>query len=121
MSLDAFVRCSCIRDGKVKRHPLPERFMWDESSSPSLSGDPSEDEWEAHEEGYLISEPLGNITRVQRVREFLRQLQGDPGPKFPILRKKVVHDGTHTGEWLPAKESPALRREGASCSVPATF
>ena len=43
--------------------------------------------------------------------EFLRGLQGDPGPKFPILLKKVVYDGTHTGDWLPVKESPALLRE----------
>jgi len=35
-------------------------------------------------------------------------LQGNPGPKFPILLKKVVYDGTHTGDWLPVKESPAL-------------
>ena len=54
---------------------------------------------------------LGNITRVQHVREFLRGLQGDPGPKFPILLKKVVYDGTHTGDWIPVKESPALLRE----------
>jgi hypothetical protein len=45
------------------------------------------------------------------MREFLRGLQGDPGPKFPILLKKVVYDGTHTGDWLSVKESPALLRE----------
>ena len=33
-----------------------------------------------------------NITRVQHVREFLRGLQGDPGPKFPVLLKRVVYD-----------------------------
>jgi hypothetical protein len=93
--------------------------MWDEAGSPPLSGDPTEDEWEAHDrwvqescehEGHVISEPLGNITRIQHVREFLRGLQGDPGPKFPILLKKVVYDGTHTGDWLPLKQSPALLR-----------
>ena len=94
--------------------------MWDESGAPSLSGDPSEDEWEAldrwvqescEHEGYLVFEFLGNITRVQNVREFLRGLQGNPGPKFPILLKKVVYDGTHTGDWIPVKQSPALLRE----------
>ena len=57
----------------------------------------------ASTKGYLISEPLGNITRVQHVRDFLRGLQGDPGPKFPILLKKVVYDGTHTGDFIPVK------------------
>jgi hypothetical protein len=120
MSLDGFLRCTCIRDGRAKPHPFPERFMGDEAGLPSLSGDPSEDEWETHDrwlqescehEGYLVSEALGNSMRVQHLREFLRGLQGEPGPKFPILPKKVVDDGTHTGDWLPVKQSPALFRE----------
>jgi hypothetical protein len=121
MSLDAYVRCTCIRDGLVKKpHPLPDRFMWDESNAPSLSGDPTEEEWDAHDhwlqescehEGFLVSEFLGNITRVKNVREFLKGLQGDPGPKFPILLKRVAYDGTHTGDWIPIKQSPALLRE----------
>jgi hypothetical protein len=121
MSLDGYVRCSCVRDGKAKKpHPFPDRLAWDESNSPYLTGDPDEDEWEAHEkwiqdacehEGYLASEFLGNITRIQNVREFLRGLQGKPGPRFPILLKKVVYDGTHTGDWLPAKQTPALLKE----------
>ena len=120
MSLDASVRCTCIRDGRAKPHPLPDRFMWDESGAPSLSGDPTEEEWELHDqwiqkscehEGFLISEFLGNITRAQHVREFLRGLQGKPGPTFPILLKQVVYDGTHTGDWIPVKDTPALLRE----------
>jgi hypothetical protein len=119
MSLDAYVRCTCIRDGKVKPHPFPDCFTWDESGAPSLSGDPTEEEWEAHDqwrqqscehEGCLVSEPLGNITPVPHGREFLRGLQGNPGPKFPLLLKKFVY-GTHTGNLLPLEHSPALRRE----------
>jgi len=120
MSLDAFVRCTCIRDGKAKPHPFPDRLTFDESGEPSLTGDPSEDEWEAHDrwlgescehEGFLVSEALGNITRVGNLRSFLRALQGDPGPKFSILLKKVLYDGTHTGDWIPINESPALLKE----------
>ncbi|MGC2450947.1 MAG: hypothetical protein WA477_25100 [Candidatus Sulfotelmatobacter sp.] len=121
MSLDGYVRCSCIRDGKVKKpHPLPDRLMWDDSNAPYLNGDPTDDEWEAHDEwvrkscehqGFLASEFLGNITRVKNVREFLKGLQGKPGPMFPILLKKVVYNGTHTGDWLPAKQTPALLKE----------
>jgi len=120
MSLDAYVRCNCVRDGKAKPHPLPSRFTWDESNSPSLTGDPTEEEWDLHQrwleescvhEGYLASEFLGNITRAKNVRQFLKGLQGEPGPKFPILLKKVVYDGTHTGDWIPAAETPALLKE----------
>ena len=43
MSLDAYVRCTCIRDGKARKpHPLPDRFTWDESNAPSLTGDPDD-------------------------------------------------------------------------------
>ena len=120
MSLDGYVRCNCIREGKAKPHPLPDRLTWDQSSAPSLTGDPTEEEWEAHEEwvqnscehqGFLASEFLGNITRVKNVRDFVKGLQGNPGPKFPILLKHVVYDGTHTGDWLPAKQTPALMKE----------
>ena len=62
-------------------------------------------------ESFLVSEALGNITRVQHAREFLRGLQGDPGPKFPILLKQVVYDGTHTGDWIPVKQTATLLRE----------
>ncbi len=121
MSLDAYVRCTCIREGKAKKpHPFPERLVWDEASAPSLSGEPDDDDWEAHDrwvqescehEGFLASEFLGNIVRAKNVRDFLKGLQGDPGPKFPILLKRVVYDGTHTGDWIPARQTRALLKE----------
>jgi hypothetical protein len=73
MSLDGFVGCTCIRDGKAKPHPFPDRPIFDESGEPTLTGDPSEQEWEAHDqwrgescehEGYVLSLFLGNITPV---------------------------------------------------------
>ena len=120
MSLDGFVRCTCIRDGKAKPHPFPDLLAFDESGDPMLKGDPSEEQWEAHDEwvneacehgGFILSLFLGNITRVKNLRSFLRALQGKPGPRFPLLLEKVLYDGTHTGDWIPAKESPALLNE----------
>jgi hypothetical protein len=120
MSLDGFVRCTCIRDGRAKPHPFPDRLTFDESGDPMLTGDPSEEEWEAHDQwladscehaGFLLSMFLGNITRVKNLRSFLRALQGSPGPRFPILLEKVLYDGTHTGDHIPIKLSPALLKE----------
>jgi hypothetical protein len=120
MSLDAFVRCTCIRDGKAKPHPFPDRLTFDEAGDPTLSGEPSDDEWDAHDhwlaescehEGYLLSMFLGNITRVGNLRSFLRGLQGSPGPKFPILLGKVLYDGTHTGDWISSKDAAKLLKE----------
>ena len=120
MSLDAFVRCTCIREGKAKPHPLPARLIFDESGEPTLTGDPSEEEWEAHDqwmgescehEGCLLSVFLDNITKVGNLRSFLRGLQGSPGPRFPILLEKVLYDGTHTGDWISSKEAAKLLKE----------
>jgi hypothetical protein len=120
MALDAFVRCTCIRDGKAKPHPLPDRLTFDEAGEPTLTGDPSDDDWEAHDqwladscehEGYLLSMFLGNITRVGNLRSFLRHLQGTPGPRFPMLLTKVLYDGTHTGDWISSEHSKKLLKE----------
>lgn len=120
MALDGFVRCTCIRDGKAKAHPFPDRVAFDESGEPMLTGDPSEVEWEAHDrwlaescehEGFILSLFLGNVTRIKNLRSFLRALQGSPGPRFRLLLEKVLYDGTHTGDWIPAKQTPALLKE----------
>ncbi len=120
MSLDGFVRCTCIRAGKAKPHPFPDRLTFDEVGEPTLSGEPSEEEWEAHDQwlgeccehqGCLLAMFLGNITRVGNLRSFLRGLQGTPGPKFPILLEKVLYDGTHTGDWIPSKDTKKLLKE----------
>jgi hypothetical protein len=120
MALDAFVRCTCIRDGKAKPHPLPDRLTFDEAGEPTLTGDPSDDDWEAHDqwladscehEGYLLSMFLGNITRVGNLRSFLRHLQGKPGPRFPMLLTKVLYDGTHTGDWISTEHAEKLLKE----------
>ncbi|MGA8438322.1 MAG: hypothetical protein WB762_19430 [Candidatus Sulfotelmatobacter sp.] len=122
MSLDAFVRCTCIRDGKAKPHPqpLPDRLPFDESGEPTLTADPTQEEWEAHDqwigescehEGYLLSVFLGNITRVGNLRSFPRGLQGSPGPKFPTLPEKVLCHGAHTGDWGFSKDAAKLLNE----------
>jgi hypothetical protein len=120
VSLDAFVQCTCVRDGKAKPHPFPDRLTFDESGEPMLAGDPSDEDWEAHDQwltdscehgGYLLSMFLGNTTRVASLRGFLRALQGTPGPRFPILLEKVLYDGTHTGDWIPSQQSPVLLEE----------
>jgi hypothetical protein len=120
MALDAYVRCTCIRDGKAKPHPFPDRLTFDEGAEPTLTGDPSDEEWDAHDRwvgdscahgGYLLSESLGNITLVAHLRSFLRALQGTPGPRFRILLTKVIYDGTHTGDSIPSDDTAELLRE----------
>jgi hypothetical protein len=120
MALDGFVRCTCVRDGKAKPHPFPDRLGLDKSGEPILTGDPTEEEWEAHDawlhdscehQGFLLSLFLGNVTRVKNLRGFLRGLQGTPGPRFPILLEKVLYDGTHSGDCISSTVSARLLKE----------
>ncbi|HVR22028.1 MAG TPA: hypothetical protein VMU26_01800 [Candidatus Polarisedimenticolia bacterium] len=120
MSLNGFVRSTCIRDGMPTPLPFPDRLIFDESGEPKLTGDPSGKEWEAHDqwlgescehEGYLLSQFLGDITRVGNPRSFLRHLPGTPGPRFPILLEKVLYDLTHTGDWISSKIAKKLLKE----------
>ena len=120
MSLDGFVRCTCIRDGKAKPHPFPDRLIVDESGEPTLTGDPSEQEREAHDqwlgescehEGSLLSLFLGNITRVGNLRSFLRTCSALPDRRFPIFLEKALYDGTHTGDWISSKIGEKLLKE----------
>ena len=120
MGLDGFVRCTCIRDGKAKPHPFPDRLIFDESGKPTVTGDPSGQGLGAHHqwlgessehEGSLPSLFLGNITRVGNLPSFLRRLQGTAGPRFPILLEKALYDGTHTGDWISSKIAEKLRKE----------
>src|SRR5437879_10684209 len=103
MALDGHVRCTCIRDGRAKPHPFPDRLTFDETGEPTLTGEPSDDQWERHDQwlaescehgGYLLSLFLGNITRVGHLRSFVRGLQGDRGPRLPVLLENVLYYGT---------------------------
>jgi hypothetical protein len=120
MGLDAYVRCTCIRDGKAKPHPFPDRLTLDETEEPVLTGDPSTDEWTAHDHwfsescehgGYVLCERLGNISLAAHLREFLKGLEGRPGPKFRILLTKVLYNGTHSGDSIPVSMSAELEKE----------
>jgi hypothetical protein len=83
--------------GQGQTASISRQATFDESSTPSLTGDPTDEEWEAHDEwlagscvhgGYLLSLFLGNITRVKNLRGFLRGLQGKPGPDSQFCWRK---------------------------------
>ncbi len=120
MALDAFVRCRCIQDGLAKPHPFPDRLALDETMQPYLTGDPTEEEMDLHDDwfaescehgGYLVSEPLGNITRIAHLRKLIEGLERHPGLRFPVLQEEVIYDGTHTGDHLPSNQARQLLKE----------
>jgi hypothetical protein len=123
MALDGFVHCTCTGRGKAKSYLSSSRTF-----SPRIPltlhrqgsrlvgrrvgiGERPPRIQTCKHNGFLASEFLGNITRIENVRNFLRGLQGDPGLRFPVLLKRVVYDGTHTGDGIPVRLSPALLKE----------
>jgi hypothetical protein len=120
MGLDAHVRCSCIKDGRAKPHPFPDRLLFDETAEPYLRESPSLEDWKVHDRwfadscehhGYLISERLGNISMIAHIRESLRELESRPGPRFPILLQEVAYNGIHTGDSIRYENAQGLLKE----------
>ena len=122
MGLDAVVYCDCFEKGKLRSEPNLE---WKVVVSPdgSLDSDAKEprvlaefDRWVVgacpHEDGILIHHRIGNVARIARYREILR----DRSDEFPMLFRKVVYSGTHSGDYLTIDEVEKLKDEVALLS-----
>ena len=119
MGLDASVRCNCIKEGNAPPHPFPELLAFDETGEPILKGDGDIDLklWQKHDKWYrdscphsgcLVEKRLGNIPAVAYVRGYL---ENNSPHSFPLLLERVVHSGTHSGDWVAASEVPQLLTE----------
>jgi hypothetical protein len=58
----------------------------------------------------LVSKHLGNIALVAFLRE---QIGGLPAAEsaFPIIMKRVIHNGVHAGDEIPVCDVPQLKSE----------
>jgi hypothetical protein len=117
MGLDARVRCNCIKEGSALPHPFPELLAFDETDEPTLKGDGDTDLRQKHDKwyrdscphsGYLVEKRLGNFAAVAYVRGFL---ENNSPHSFPLLLKRVVYSGTHSGDWVAASEVLQLLTE----------
>jgi hypothetical protein len=120
LSLDAYVRCRCVQEGRAKPHPFPNLLIVDPLEGPQLREEATDEQWEKHDkwlakacehEGFAAEEFLGNVWLIQKIRNCLGKLQKASGRKFPMLLDKVVYDGTHTGDVIEALDVPNLLTE----------
>jgi hypothetical protein len=120
MSLDAYVRCRCIQEGRAKPHPNPELLIVDPLEGPQLREEATDEQWEAHDEwladacehqGFAAEEFIGNVWLVEKIRNCLQKLQDVSRRTFPMLLEKVIYDGTHTGDLIEALDVPMLLTE----------
>ena len=130
MGLDAGVCCDCFERGQL-RSPPPA------GSRPSVCEDGgllcgsddldvqiAFDGWLAgdaceHEYGRLVQHHIGNIALVGSLRS---ELQRDPD-RFPLILERVIYNGVHGDDFIPAAEVPRLAAEvealaGVRCADP---
>jgi hypothetical protein len=129
MGLDAHVCCNCIKEGVAPPHPFPELLAFDETAGPVLKSDHevSLERWIEHDawhrtscphSGYLLKKQLGNLTLIAHVRAYL-DLKGLPS--FPVLKQRVVYNGTHEGDWIGSAEASCLLEEARKLREIATI
>jgi hypothetical protein len=118
MGLDAGVYCDCFERGRL-RSPPPHgcTLSVDESGfllcgSDDLDTQTAFDQWLVdqaceHENGLLVQHRIGNIGLVANLRA---ALQTDPD-RFPVLLSRVLYNGTHCGDFIPATEVSQLLPE----------
>lgn len=122
MGLDAWVWCDCIEKDRLRvPHPFPELLRLDETGGPEIaSEDPAtierHDEWLLlspceHHECALAAHYLGNIGRIENLRRSLDKLRPNADLEFPVLRTKVIHSGSHCGNFLPLDDVKRLKNE----------
>ena len=111
MGLDAVVFCDCVEKKRLKvPHPFPKLLYVESNGSPEIhSKNPAKvdkhDEWMAlppcqHQGMVAAGFYLGNMTLVERVCNALEAVLRHPLPRCPVLLKKVLYCGTHTGDHL---------------------
>ena len=123
MGLDAIVFCDCIEKKRLKvLHPLPKQLYIAPNGSPQIRSNDlhkieQHDEWMEvppcnHEFMQADGAELGNATHIQMVRNALAAVLDDPRrSKCPILMKRVLYSGTHTGDHLTVKQVQRLADE----------
>jgi hypothetical protein len=117
MGLDAVVFCNCYEKGTLKRQPPnPELVYVLPNGDLRCHSEDDEilerfDRWRSaackHEDGMIAGDCLGNINHIGSMKSALRLTRVE----FPILRKKVLFCGSHTGDFLKLADVEKLQVE----------
>jgi len=121
MGLDACVYCDCVEKGRFKTpHPFPRLLYIAADGRPEIrSKDPAKlqqhDEWS---EGSpckhgleLYSCRLGSSGGIDTIYHLVQGLSAAPHKAYPVLWKKVIYCGSHTGDCLKIPDVIRLRNE----------
>jgi hypothetical protein len=130
MALDACVYCDCFERSRLRVAPPPGCILSVGEDGSLLCGSDdltvqiAFDRWQhseacVHEDGCLVSHRIGNIVLVAVLRSEL----GRWPERFPMILSRVIYDGIHGGDFIPAVEMHQLVPEvaalaGVHCSKP---
>jgi hypothetical protein len=110
MGLDACVYCDCVEKNRLKKpHPYPRQLYVAKNGSPAIRSVDSDkidshDTWMEkapckHDEMTVASAHLGSAGFIQTLSDTLTGVASHL-PPCPILMRKVLYSGTHTGDSL---------------------
>ncbi|HZE95423.1 MAG TPA: hypothetical protein VE981_00190 [Planctomycetota bacterium] len=132
MGLDGYVACDCLEKGIAKPPPALAGIVKVDRDTGTTYLD-SEDQklrqiysrWCAsrpcaHENFVRISRPLGNISGIGRIRTYVAGQARDPAVEFPILWRRVLKSGFHSGDAIPVERVRDLQGELMRLRTPAS-
>ncbi len=124
MGLDAYVACACVEMRLAKPPPsqIAALVKVDPNTGTVYLDSPDKrlrqvySRWCAskpcaHENFVAISRRLGNISAIDHVRSLVASQARDPASEFPVLWKRVLKSGFHSGDALPFKSVQNLHGE----------
>ena len=130
MGLDAHVCCDCFERGRLLSAPPrgcrlslgPDGSLL--CGSDNLGVEIAFDRWQQseacdHKDGYLVWLHIGNVALVASLRKEL----GRWPERFPLILSRVVYNGIHGGDFIPAAEVLKVLTEveglaGVKCAEP---
>ena len=121
MGLDAVVFCDCLERGKLKNpHPFPDLVYVAPNGAPEIRSKTDReielhDDWMEsacrHESMMIDGCRLGTAGGIEFLRDALRRTVRRYARDFPVLWKKVIYSGTHTGDHLSLTDVRRLEQE----------
>src|SRR5579862_7008082 len=122
MGLDAMVYCDCVEKRRLRKpHPNPRLLRiaatgepWIQSNDPLKWG--KHDAWMEHapckhKEKILDDCRVGSAGGVDLARSLLEQVLKSTKLRCPVLMRKVLYMGYHTGDHLTLGQVAKLARE----------
>jgi len=115
MGLDSYVCCDCFERGRLRSPPPPGCSLSVSADGSLLCGSDvlvvqfAFDLWQQseaceHEDGYFVLHFIGNVWLVAALRAELRRWP----ERFPMILARVIYNGVHAGDFIPAAEVPHL-------------